>query len=66
MTKTRPIGGSAPAATELEEGESPEDMGEEAELEYLVPMKYGIPLTSGLKVDVAKGMSPVMLELKSE
>ena len=65
VTKTRPIGGSGPEAG-LEEGDSPQDMGEDAEVEYLVPMKYGIPLTSGLKVDVAKGMAAVTLELSSK
>lgn len=62
VTKTKSTGGSN---EELAEGESPKDMGETANVEYLVPMKYGLPQTSGLKVDVAKGMEPVELKLTS-
>lgn len=64
VIKTKPIGGGS--TEELEEGDSPEDMGEGTELEYLVPMKYGLASTSGLKADVAKGMEPLNLELKSQ
>lgn len=67
VTKTRPVGGGSTApAGNLAEGESPQDMGEETKLEYIVPMKYGIPTTSGLKVEVARGMDPVALELQSK
>lgn len=62
VTKTKAAGG---AGEELAEGDSPEDMGESADVEYLVPMKYGLPQTSGLNVDVAKGMDPVTLDLTS-
>jgi hypothetical protein len=34
--------------------------------EWFVPQKYSIPETSGLKVDVKRGMAPVTLELKSK
>ena len=61
VTKTRRLGG-APAGEGAEQ-ETAADMGEQAELEYLVPMKYGTPTTSDLKVDVATGMQPVTLEL---
>lgn len=65
VTKTREVGGAAPAA-DMEEGASPENMGENAQLEYLVPKKYGLAKTSGLKFDVKKGMDAVSLELSSK
>jgi len=64
VSKTKPIGD-----VPVEEGAEPElmpDDSEEVEVEYLVPMKYGLPSTSGLSVDVQKGMDPVTLTLTSE
>lgn len=65
VTKTRPLGGAAEPQN-LEEGASPADMGENAKLEYLVPKKYRLASTSGLKVTVEKGMEPPELKLVSK
>lgn len=46
----------------------PEDAGGEVSdenMEYLTPMKYASPMTSGLTVDVTAGMEPVEFALTS-
>ncbi|MEX1039242.1 MAG: carboxypeptidase-like regulatory domain-containing protein [Pirellulaceae bacterium] len=42
------------------------DLGTGGRVKYLVPMKYAIGKTSGIKVQVERGLEPVALELTSK
>lgn len=42
------------------------DLGTGGRVKYLVPMKYAIGKTSGIKLQVERGMEPVTLELSSK
>jgi hypothetical protein len=46
-----------------------EDAGgevDDVDTEYVTPVMYASPMTSGLNVDVAAGMDPVTFDLTSE
>jgi len=42
------------------------DLGTGGRVKYIVPMKYAIGKTSGIKVQVERGIEPVTLELTSK
>lgn len=62
VSKSKTIG-EAPAPSD--DGTMPEDTGAPPEVEWIIPMKYANYRTSGLTVDVSKGMEPVRLDLVS-
>jgi hypothetical protein len=64
VTKTKSTGG-AEAGVE-EDGVLLSGDMESQQIEYITPMQYASPMTSGLSVDVQSGMQPVTLDLKSQ